>query len=114
MTSGFPHTGLSNLDVALILARIGLAVVPCCWPGDAGRCGHSAHYRKDGSRKHEEKDIGKVSLLAGRQVALRSEKSIRDLWGRYPQANVAIHLGLSRLLVADADSDQARMECVLH
>jgi hypothetical protein len=99
-----PSTHSKACDVALALAGLGLYVFPCCWPDAAGRCacprGHT-----------NPKDVGKAPLTAhGFKDATRDPATIESWWAEWPEANVAIDLARSGLVMIDPDSPAAETD----
>lgn len=90
-------------DVALALARLGVPVLPCCWPTATGACGCG--------RGHRVNEIGKAPLTARAHLdASQDENIIRTWWKRWPLANVSVALAPSGLVMVDPDSPEAEAE----
>ena len=89
---------------ALALARRGYRVLPCCWPDVQGRCACL-------KRHTDRKEVGKAPLThRGAKNASTNAPVTSSWWQRNPEANVAIALAPT-LLMLDPDSDDARAEC---
>ena len=97
--------GKDNCTVALLLAQLGLYLIPLCWPFTNGKCACP--------RKHEKKDIGKAPLTPkGYLDATRDESIIREWWTRFPDANIGVALDASGLMAIDCDSQEAIQEAI--
>ena len=93
-----------KLEAALAYVRRGWFVIPLCWPRADGKCGCPKQHMN-------EKEIGKGPLLGDDYQYLRpTEDDVRRWWTKWPQANIGILLGPSRLLVVDTDSEEAWRE----
>ncbi|MCA1832901.1 MAG: bifunctional DNA primase/polymerase [Actinobacteria bacterium] len=93
-----PRAGRRPLDAALIYARRGWPVFPCQSPSSLGGC--SCHHEDCGSpAKHPR-------IQGGLRAATTEEAQVRQWWGRWPDANVAVRTGaVSGLVVLDVDPD---------
>ncbi len=83
---------------AALYCRMGLSVIPCCWPTPDGRCGCG--------RGHQGRDIGKRPLVAWKtyQEELAHADQVDEWWMRWPDANIGIVTGaVSGIVVLDAD-----------
>jgi hypothetical protein len=85
-------------------------VFPCQSPGSAGGC--SCHHEDCGSpAKHPR-------IQGGLRAATTEEAQVRQWWGRWPDANVAVRTGtVSGLVVLDVDPDHGgndSLERLLH
>ena len=98
------HNKTMKLGTALAYVRRGWFVIPLCWPTADGKCAcHKGHVK--------EKEIGKAPLLGDDYQYLRpTQDDVRRWWTKWPQANIGILLGPSRLLVVDTDSNEAWRE----
>lgn len=85
----------SGLDWALAYSRVGWAVFPChTIVRGVCTCGKGASCSAPG--KHPRTTDGSKS-------ATTDEAKIRAMWSRWPDANVAVNVGMSGLLVVDVD-----------
>lgn len=91
----------SRLDYALNYFNHGFVPVPVCWTKD-GQCACPM--------KHQGKQIGKAPLVKYKETKI--DKNRITYWFRdlYPNANIAIILEASNLVVVDADSPEAVAE----
>jgi hypothetical protein len=92
------------LRAAVGLAEHGFWVAPLCWPV-GGHCGCP--------KNHTRHDVGKAPLTS--HGIKDSSKQVADLftwWKRWPQANIAIDLERSGLLVVAPDSPEWLAECI--
>ena len=93
------RAGRRPLDAALVYANRGWPVFPCHSPGSGpGGCSCG---REDcaSPAKHPR-------VKAGLRAASLDEAQVRQWWGRWPDANVAIRTGaVSGLVVLDVDPD---------
>lgn len=97
---------ISNLEYALMLARMGFKVLPCCWPGLTGKC---ACPKEHGGTPKMNKAIGKAPLTRhGLSDATNDPVVIKHWWSLWPFANVAIDL--AGYIMVDPDSDDAQLE----
>jgi len=88
----------SLLEASLGYAARGWHVFPCCWPTTEGKCGCGYG--------HEGKDVGKAPLTShGFKDATTDEATIREWWGRWPNANIGMACGPVRRVVLDCDED---------
>ena len=97
----------NNLRAALKYLRLGWYPIPICWPvtGEDGEamCGCG--------RGHTGKDVGKAPLLGKDYQALRpTEADVTAWWTRWPEANIAVLIEPSGLIVVDPDSSEAIAE----
>ena len=98
------YGNMTKIEAALSYVERGWFVLPLCWPTADGKCAcHKGHVK--------EKEIGKAPLLGDYYQYLRpTEDDVRRWWTKWPQANIGILLGPSRLLVVDTDSNDAWRE----
>jgi hypothetical protein len=90
------------MRAALELVRVGIRVIPLCWP-ISGACGCG--------RGHEGRDVGKAPLLGkGWHEIESTAEDVRAWWSDWPDANIGIRLELSSLVVVDTDSPEAEAE----
>ncbi|WP_179887234.1 bifunctional DNA primase/polymerase [Bacillus sp. AFS088145] len=92
---------ISRLDYALLYFDNGLVPIPTCWTKD-GQCACPIN--------HTGKQVGKAPLVRYKQTKIDRHRItywFRDL---YPNANIAIDLEASNLVVIDADSAAAVAE----
>ena len=91
----------TNLDHALLLARLGYRVGPLCWPTATGACGCGWN--------HDDKVAGKAPRLKDGVKGFTADPgSIHQYWQEAPKANVG--MALDRLIMLDPDSDAAQEE----
>lgn len=94
-----------KLEYALRYAEDGWFVHPLCWPTENGECGCGR------SPAHTEKEIGKAPITHhGEKDATTNPDIIRRWWEKWPEANIGINLGLSKLVAVDTDSKNAEEE----
>ena len=102
-TVALPPPDAPRLVWALWYARRGWPVLPLCWPTEDGRCGCG--------RNHRDRDIGKAPLTEhGVHDATTDEVIVRTWWGRWPAANIGIHIEPARLLIIGPDCSEAERE----
>lgn len=83
--------------------QLGMYVLPICWPDDHGLCACG--------RGHTGRAVGKAPLLLhGHLDASADPIQVSRWWNLWPNANVAVALWPSGLLVLDLDSDEAIAE----
>src|SRR5581483_11533783 len=92
-----PPVGRRPIDAAIVYARRGWAVFPCHCPAPGGcSCGSQ---ECSSPAKHPR-------VAGGLKSATTDEAQIREWWGRWPRANVAIRTGaVSGLVVVDIDPE---------
>jgi hypothetical protein len=96
----------STGTAALAEAERGYLVLPTCWPDDTGRCACPKHHTNP-------RDVGKAPLTDdGVLSATLDRAQIERWWATWPEANVAIALAPSGLVVVDPDSDEAQDEAI--
>jgi putative DNA primase/helicase len=102
MAAPSPHSSACN--VALALAGVGLYVFPCCWPDTEGHCACPRGHAKA-------RDVGKAPLTPhGFKDATQDPATIAAWWAEWPEANVAIDLARSGLVMIDPDSPAAEVD----
>jgi hypothetical protein len=95
---------VSNFDAALQCAKLGIPVIPLCWPDANGKCACG--------RNHTGHDVGKVPLTAhGLKEGTTNEPTVKRWWLQYPRANIGLVLGrLSGIFVVDVDVKSGGIE----
>jgi hypothetical protein len=100
-TATMKWNNATKIEAALGYVRRGWFVIPLCWPTADGKCGCHKNHVKD-------KEIGKAPLLGDEYQHCRStEEDVQRWWTDWPQANIGILVGPSRLFVVDIDSEEA-------
>jgi hypothetical protein len=93
--------GLTQVEYALMLGRLGYRVIPLCWPSPTGDCACGWN--------HKVKEVGKAPRVPkGVKDASSEAPKIKRLWADIPDANIGI--SLDGLVVIDPDSDEAQIE----
>jgi hypothetical protein len=89
---------------SVVLAGLGHAVIPLCWPDETGKCACGWNHANL-------KEIGKAPRVKdGVKAASANKEQIAAWWQAIPNANVGLALAPSGFVMIDPDSPEALAE----